>query len=75
MALTAAAGPGNYLVNVLPVLKYVPGWIPGVTFKRVAREIHRQITNVIEDPYQKALSKMVTPPPALRLLKNSFDGH
>lgn len=27
--VVAVSMPGNYLVNVLPVLKYVPAWFPG----------------------------------------------
>jgi len=57
-ALTAAAGPGTYLVNVLPVLKYMPGWMPGVTFKNVGAKIREQFLRVIEDPYRKTLENM-----------------
>ena len=31
--VVAVSMPGNYLVNVLPVLKYVPAWFPGAYLK------------------------------------------
>ncbi|TEB33482.1 cytochrome P450 [Coprinellus micaceus] len=44
-AFKVAAVPGTFLVDVLPVLKYVPSWFPGAGFKRWAngyreKEIH-----------------------------------
>ena len=31
--------PGNFwLVDVLPILRYIPAWVPGAGFQRVARE-------------------------------------
>ncbi|KAH9830993.1 cytochrome P450, partial [Rhodofomes roseus] len=35
--------PGAYLVDGLPFLKYIPGWFPGATFKRIAEDV-RQTT-------------------------------
>ncbi|KAF8513234.1 cytochrome P450 [Gautieria morchelliformis] len=32
-----AGNPGAFLVDVLPVLKYVPAWFPGAGFKKKAR--------------------------------------
>lgn len=58
-SMTAAA-PGTYLVNVLPILKYMPGWVPGVTFKRVGAQIREQILRVIEEPYHGTLKNMVS---------------
>ena len=36
--MSFAARPGAYLVDFIPLLKYVPEWFPGAGFKRVARE-------------------------------------
>ncbi|KAJ6461194.1 cytochrome P450 [Mycena vitilis] len=47
-ALMVAAIPGQFLVDFLPILKYIPGWIPGAGFKRTARkwkEITRRAVN------------------------------
>ncbi|KAJ2918144.1 hypothetical protein MD484_g2268, partial [Candolleomyces efflorescens] len=42
-AFQAAVLPGAFLVDQLPLLKYVPGWIPGAGFKRFA-EYYREAT-------------------------------
>ncbi|KAJ7762871.1 cytochrome P450 [Mycena olivaceomarginata] len=36
--LSYAGVPGRYLVDALPILKYVPSWFPGAKFKRDAKE-------------------------------------
>ncbi|KAJ7171662.1 cytochrome P450 [Mycena crocata] len=40
--------PGAYLVDVLPVLKYVPSWFPGANFKRIAQR-YANATNDMAD--------------------------
>ncbi|KAJ7719640.1 cytochrome P450 [Mycena metata] len=37
-SVASAAVPGRFLVDSIPILKYVPEWFPGADFKRVARE-------------------------------------
>ncbi|KAF8871010.1 cytochrome P450 [Infundibulicybe gibba] len=34
--IVAAGVPGAFLVDFMPILKYVPGWMPGAGFKRKA---------------------------------------
>ncbi|KAF9016760.1 cytochrome P450 [Hymenopellis radicata] len=36
-SLAQAAAPGAFLVDALPILKYVPEWFPGAGFKRKAK--------------------------------------
>lgn len=57
--VSEAGGPTSYLVNVLPALKYVPGWIPGVTFKKAAQEVREKVNRLMEGTYQKALKSLV----------------
>ncbi len=57
--LTAAAAPGKYLVNVIPVLKHVPDWMPGAAFKKAAQEIREKMYQTIELPYEGTLKIMV----------------
>ncbi|KAJ6625069.1 cytochrome P450 [Mycena sp. CBHHK59/15] len=38
LAMVSAARPGAYLVDLIPILKYVPEWFPGASFQRVGRE-------------------------------------
>ncbi|OQE34545.1 hypothetical protein PENCOP_c017G04051 [Penicillium coprophilum] len=45
-----AAVPGAWLVDFIPALKYVPEWMPGANFQRVAKEHLRTITRFAESP-------------------------
>ena len=58
-AMATAAAPGKYLVNIIPVLKHIPGWIPGVTFKKAGQKIREQMFQIIELPYHRTLISMV----------------
>ncbi|KAJ7251443.1 cytochrome P450 [Mycena rebaudengoi] len=53
-AITQAAVPGRYLVDVIPVLKYVPAWFIGAGFKRQARESKKLIDKMVQLPFQAA---------------------
>jgi hypothetical protein len=68
-AVSAASGPSSYLVNILPVLKYVPGWIPGVTFKKAAQEVREKTYRLMEATYQMTLNTMV------RLFVSSYNSN
>ncbi|KAF9443824.1 cytochrome P450 [Macrolepiota fuliginosa MF-IS2] len=56
-AISAACAPRKYLVNVIPALKYIPDWIPGANFKKVARELYDEAHKLMELPYQMAQKK------------------
>ncbi|KAJ7608414.1 cytochrome P450 [Roridomyces roridus] len=38
LAMVSAARPGAYLVDLLPILKYIPSWVPGAAFQKVASQ-------------------------------------
>ena len=59
--MTASGAPGKYFVNILPALKHVPDWVPGIPFKQAARKIRERMFKMIEEPYQGALELMVCP--------------
>ncbi|KAH6994765.1 cytochrome P450 [Fusarium venenatum] len=46
-----AAVPGAFLVDVMPFLRYLPDWIPGAGFKRLARQWASELNDVAEKPY------------------------
>ncbi|KAJ3497709.1 hypothetical protein NLJ89_g10312 [Agrocybe chaxingu] len=46
--------PGTYLVDVLPILKNVPEWLPGAGFKRKAKEWCRLALAMRDIPYTAA---------------------
>ncbi|KAJ7215403.1 cytochrome P450 [Mycena pura] len=37
-SLSNARVPGRYIVDSIPILKYLPAWFPGAQFKRIASE-------------------------------------
>ncbi|KAF7322626.1 Cytochrome p450 [Mycena chlorophos] len=47
-----AAAPGEYLVEVLPILKYVPSWMPGAAFKRKAKIWRHNLTEMMNRPFK-----------------------
>lgn len=57
--LVAAGVPGAFLVDALPILKYVPEWMPGAGFKRKAREWKALADAMCELPFQAAKRNIV----------------
>ncbi|TFK33964.1 cytochrome P450 [Crucibulum laeve] len=49
-----AALPGKFLVNTIPILKYVPEWMPGAGFKRQAKEWRKHARKMLDAPYEAA---------------------
>ncbi|RXW12655.1 hypothetical protein EST38_g13199 [Candolleomyces aberdarensis] len=54
LPLVVAAVPGAFLVDSIPLLKYVPAWFPGASFQRKALEWRILARNMIEMPYTEA---------------------
>ncbi|KAF8507777.1 cytochrome P450 [Gautieria morchelliformis] len=50
--LGTAAIPGAFLVDVLPLLKYVPEWFPGAGFRKTARQWREDITKMNVVPFE-----------------------
>ncbi|KAF8465421.1 cytochrome P450 [Gautieria morchelliformis] len=50
--LGAAGKPGAFLVDVLPILKYVPEWFPGAGFRKTARLWRDDITKMNVVPFE-----------------------
>ncbi|KAI0080132.1 cytochrome P450 [Panus rudis PR-1116 ss-1] len=49
--LSLAAEPGRWLVDVIPFLKHIPAWFPGVEFKRFAQELKILSHRVRDKPF------------------------
>jgi hypothetical protein len=61
IAGVAEAGvPGAFLVDLLPVLKYVPSWFPGAGFKRKAARWRAYIREMLERPYHRVKRELVS---------------
>ena len=57
--LARAVAPGNHLVNVLPLLKYLLSWMPGSSFKQEAEELRRHLNELRDGPYGAAMQMIV----------------
>ena len=51
---------GTYLVDYIPMLKYVPSWMPGASFKRKAREWRRLSREMLESQFRIVKQNMVS---------------
>ncbi|KAG6894845.1 hypothetical protein C0993_010597, partial [Termitomyces sp. T159_Od127] len=49
--MSEATIPGTFLVEFIPLLKYVPAWMPGADFKRKAGMWRDFTTQVLEKPF------------------------
>lgn len=58
--LVTAAVPGRFLVDVLPILKYVPEWMPGAGFQTKAREWKNWTRAMVDVPYEAAKKNIVS---------------
>ena len=57
---------GPFLVDILPILKYVPDWFPGAKFQRKAAMMRTQAENIRNAPFAATKKLMVfTPCPGL----------
>ncbi|KAJ7152976.1 cytochrome P450 [Mycena filopes] len=56
--LGIACIPGNFLVDLVPALKYVPSWFPGADFKRKARRWYDVTRQLVEVPFAETKRAM-----------------
>lgn len=57
--LAFAAAPGTFMVNSISILRYVPDWFPGTSFKRFARQAHVFVLQMRDEPIQRIQRLMV----------------
>lgn len=53
-ATMASLTPGRFLVDTIPILKYVPAWVPGAGFKRQAAKWKKLVREMIDNPFDAA---------------------
>ena len=53
--------PGEFLVDLVPSLKYVPSWFPGAGFQRKARYYRETLQNMIDVPFNMVQRQLVRP--------------
>lgn len=52
--------PGTFLVDMIPALKYVPDWMPGAGWKKLAKMYREIAYKARQRPWDNVLEKMVT---------------
>ncbi|OJT14150.1 O-methylsterigmatocystin oxidoreductase [Trametes pubescens] len=57
-SITETTNAGSYLVDVIPILKYVPEWFPGAEFKKQARIWHAAVDKLFNDPYDACQKRL-----------------
>ncbi|KAG6330226.1 hypothetical protein ID866_8863 [Astraeus odoratus] len=57
--ISAGAAPA-FLVNVIPILKYVPAWFPGGGFKAKAREWKAVLQEMADRPFQTVKEQLAS---------------
>ena len=53
-----AGAPGAFLVDLIPILKYVPSWFPGAGFKKKAERWRVSFTDLLEKPYRRVIEDL-----------------
>ena len=54
-----AAIPGTYLVDLFPILAYVPSWFPGAGFKKKAAQWRKLNATLTEKPFRYVHEQLV----------------
>ena len=57
--LAVAGIPGSFLVDMIPLLKYVPVWIPGASFKKKAAYWKKINDDVVNLPFEYVENQVV----------------
>ncbi|KDQ63502.1 hypothetical protein JAAARDRAFT_147890 [Jaapia argillacea MUCL 33604] len=57
--LISAGNAGTYLVDFIPILKYVPPWMPGASFMRKALQWRKPTIELKEAPFKLVKEAMV----------------
>ncbi|CDO69024.1 hypothetical protein BN946_scf184834.g31 [Trametes cinnabarina] len=58
-SIAETTNAGSYLVDVIPILKYIPEWFPGAGFKKQAKIWRRAIDKLFDDPYNVCQERLV----------------
>lgn len=51
--------PASRVVDIIPSLQYLPEWIPGIGFKKEARDLRKVVDEFLEKPFLFVKKKMV----------------
>ena len=49
--ITEATLPGRFWVEIAPILRHLPGWVPGANFKKFVADLNPKIEKVLNIPF------------------------
>jgi hypothetical protein len=52
--------PGGTLINVLPILRHIPSWVPGATGKKMAEKARSLTDEMKRIPMERVTAAMVS---------------
>ena len=55
----ASSAPGAFLVDIIPILRFLPEWFPGAGFKKIARAWRKKTTDMADVPFAYVQAQMV----------------
>ncbi|KAI0078416.1 cytochrome P450 [Panus rudis PR-1116 ss-1] len=55
---SVAVVPGNFWVDYIPIMRYLPEWFPGTGFKRFAKEIREYVDVMKYKPFEDVVERM-----------------
>ena len=58
-AMAETGNPGSFLVDSIPMMKYIPDWFPGAGFKKVAKEFRKSVAAMPIVPFEFVKRSMV----------------
>ena len=58
-AVAELLNPGAFLVDIIPILKYIPEWFPGARFQRIAAVMRKHASMVRNTPFAATEKLMV----------------
>ncbi|KAH8105630.1 cytochrome P450 [Phellopilus nigrolimitatus] len=70
-----AAQPGSWLVDILPSLRFLPNWFPGMAFKRIAAKWAHRADELIEKPHAFTKQQMAMGNARPSLTQELLDSH
>ncbi|KAJ4470856.1 cytochrome P450 [Lentinula aciculospora] len=71
--LSQDAKPGKWIVDLFPLLRLLPEWFPGLSFKTYAKIIHSELNDWVTRPFELVKNQKPTTHSFCRQLMDSFE--
>ncbi|KAG2366934.1 cytochrome P450 [Suillus spraguei] len=72
--LSRCTATGAFMVDLMPWLANIPEWFPGTEFKRLAREWHQTLEEMVDAPYKFVKDQMAAGIAPLSFTSNLLEG-